>query len=104
MLDSAVKPPGLGTATSKIGPPGLGLCAVWRRQAKQTAQILQPSSKSNAACTEPVPDMIYKWGGTDGRVKCLGVQRTSAANVGGRMVGHDIATEHAGAHNLRQWI
>jgi hypothetical protein len=30
------------------------------------------------------------------------VSRTSAADMRHRMVGHDIATEHAGAPNLRQ--
>jgi hypothetical protein len=52
-------------------------------------------------CTEPVSGMVYKWGGTDGCERCLGVQRTLAADTGGRIVGHYIATEHAGAPNLR---
>jgi hypothetical protein len=38
--------------------------------------------------------MVYKWGSTDGFEKCFGVQRTSAADIGGLMVGHDIVTEH----------
>jgi hypothetical protein len=47
--------------------------------------------------------MVYKWG-TDIGVRCFGVQRTSAADIGGRMVGHDIVTEHAVLPNLRQLI
>ena len=38
--------------------------------------------------------MVYKWGSTDGFVKCFGVQGASAADIGGLMVGHDIVTEH----------
>jgi hypothetical protein len=38
--------------------------------------------------------MVYKWDSTDGFERCFGVQRTSAADIGGRMVGHDIVTEH----------
>ena len=34
----------------------------------------EPPSRSNAGCTEPVLGMVYKWGGTDGCERCLGVQ------------------------------
>jgi hypothetical protein len=51
-----------------------------------------------------VSGMVYKWGGTDGGERCLGVQGHRLPMRGVEMVGHDIGTEHAGAPNLRQWI
>ena len=48
--------------------------------------------------------MVYKWGGTDGGERCLGVQGHRLPMRGVEMVGHEIETEHAGAPNLRQWI
>jgi hypothetical protein len=45
--------------------------------------------------------MVYKWAAlTDGDVpRC---PRTSAADNGGRMVGHDIVTEQECSQDLRQ--
>ena len=34
--------------------------------------------------------MVYNWGGTDGFEQVLRCPGISAADIGGRMVGHDI--------------
>jgi hypothetical protein len=45
--------------------------------------------------------MVYKWAAlTDSR--CASVPRKSAADIGGRIVGHDIVTEQECSQNLRQ--
>jgi hypothetical protein len=47
------------------------------------------------------PGMVYKWAALiDSR--CASVPRKSAADIGGRIVGHDIVTEQECSQNLRQ--
>ena len=77
---------------------------------RRAASLSEPLRRSKASsqiqsdCTQPGSGMVYKWGGTDRGERCPRCPRTSAADMGVEMVGHDLVTEHAGAPNLTQGI
>ena len=75
-----------------------------RRKAEQTAQIPRAFLPNSMLCALNRRQAWYISGrGTDGREKCFGVQgHRLPIHSGVRMVGHDIASEHTGAPNLRQ--